>query len=309
MDKNLFPYDLISVVIPVYNSEKYVISALDSLKNQTYKNFEAIIVDGSTDSTTELITEYIKTDSRFFLHKIQNNGPGFARNYGITKSSGVYVAFMDHDDVVHRDWLSALHRVIVENDVDIALCSGFYNIYSDNSVETFQTEVSCGLYVLNENLKKRLCHGWIAPWFKLMSLEFIKKHAIKFSLDNAFDDVLFHFMAIHYAEKIAFSDKILYYHRVHEKSVTNTASENGDMYFYHFKTVYDMLSSGCDADIIKLFLHFMKMYAAKVTSKEKYISLHEKIRSLVAHGEMNKAKDIAKLAVDHINFTTNMKLP
>lgn len=298
MDTNVFSSDVLSVVVPVYNSEKYIITALDSIKNQSYRNIDVIIVDGSTDKTTDIINEFIKYDARFKLYRVNNMGPGFARNYGLGKATGAYVTFMDHDDRVLSDWLQELHRVITENDVDIALCSGFYNSYHDGTVETFQTEVSGGMYVLSDKLKKRLYHGWIAPWFKLMSLDFIKKHGLKFSLNNDFDDVLFHFMAIYFADRIAFCDKILYYHRIHEKSVTSNASENGDMYFYHFKTAYDMLTCGCDIQLIKMFMHFMKTYAANVTSKEKYLSLCAKISSLLARQDIDRAREIARLAVD-----------
>lgn len=87
---------------------------------------------------------------------------------------------MDHDDIVHRDWLFELYSLIISTRVDIAFCSGFYNIYKDDRVETFQTEVSRGVYLLNKKLKMRLSHGWIAPWLKMTSLKFIKNHKFSF---------------------------------------------------------------------------------------------------------------------------------
>lgn len=305
MNEKLFQGELISVVVPVCNSEKYIICALDSLRNQSYKNFEVIIIDGSTDDTVKIIDAHIKNDSRFNHYLVRNQGPGFARNYGVSRASGAYVTFMDHDDFVDEDWLLELYRVISEYDVDIALNSGFYNVYCDDAVESFQTEVSSGVYLLSANLKARMSHGWIAPWFKLISLDFINKHKIRFSLNNKFDDVLFHFMAIHFARSVAFSEKPMYYHRMHKKCVTISALENRDMFFYHFKTLYDMLEQGCDKNIVKLFLQFIKNYTTKVDSKEKYSALYTKVASLIADGNINRAMEVAMLGMEHAKTKCN----
>lgn len=147
---------------------------------------------------------------------------------------------MDHDDFVHEDWLLGLYSVITKNNVDIALNSGFYNVYSDVDVEEFQTGVHDGIYLVNSDLRVRLSNGWIAPWFKMMSLEFVRSHNILFSLDNKFDDVLFYFMAIQAANSIAFCKKSMYFHRVHEGCVTSNALENGDMYFFTILRRYTM---------------------------------------------------------------------
>lgn len=301
MDNCLFSRDLISVVVPVYNSEEYIIQALESLKKQSYENFEVLIVDGSTDNTPNIIDTNIQDDDRFHVYRVINNGPGFARNYGISRASGSYITFMDHDDIVHRDWLFELYSLIISTRVDIVFCSGFYNIYKDDSVETFQTEVSRGVYLLNKKLKMRLSHGWIAPWLKMTSLKFIKNHNIQFSLDNAFDDVLFHFMSIHFASTVAFCDKPLYYHRIHNGSVTSIALVSGNMFFYHFKTLYDMLNDGCDAQLINMFMRFIKYYRGKVASREKYQAIYTNISLLLADGNTERAKDIAMLGIEHIN--------
>ena len=291
--------ELISIVVPVYNSEMYIIRVLDSLRKQSYENFEVIIVDGSTDNTGEIIDGYINGDSRFVYYSVANQGPGFARNYGICRASGVFITFMDHDDFVHEDWLLELYNVISEYKVDIALNSGFYNVYSDDSVEKFQTEVCSGVYLLNHDIRVRMSHGWIAPWFKLISLDFIKEHSITFSLCNKFDDVLFHFRAIHYAASVAFSDKLMYYHRMHRRCVTSSALENRDMYFYHFKTLYDILDKNESMQLAKTFLPFMKNYTTRVASKEKYFALYNKIVISIADENIDRAKTIAALGVEH----------
>ena len=166
-------------------------------------------------------------------------------------------------------------------------------------VEEFQTEVHDGIYLVNSDLRVRLSNGWVAPWFKMMSLEFVRSHNILFSLDNKFDDVLFHFMAIQAANSIAFCKKSMYYHRVHEGCVTSNALENGDMYFYHFKTVYDALLCGANPSFIKLLLNFVKRYSSNVKSKEKFCAIYAKIVSLFAAGKIDRAIEVAMVGVAH----------
>ena len=107
--------DLITVIIPAYNSGEYIKFALTSLEMQSYANFEALIIDGSTDDTTNLIDEFVHYDHRFKSYKIQNLGPGFARNFGIDKAKGKYVTFMDHDDIAAENWLGELHAITTKD--------------------------------------------------------------------------------------------------------------------------------------------------------------------------------------------------
>lgn len=93
--------ELVSIIIPCFNAERYIINTLESVKNQTYTNYEVIIVnDSSTDNSKEIIEEYIKNDSRFHLLNLESNyGVSFARNTGIENSKGKYIAFLDSDDI------------------------------------------------------------------------------------------------------------------------------------------------------------------------------------------------------------------
>ena len=123
--------ELISVIIPVYNVEKYIRFCLDSVINQTYKNLEIIIVDdGTKDSSGEIAEEYARKDSRIKVVHKENGGLSDARNVGLDIATGKYIAFLDSDDVISLDFYEYLYGLIKKNDYDIAECE-FLRISSD----------------------------------------------------------------------------------------------------------------------------------------------------------------------------------
>lgn len=115
--------ELISVIIPVYNVEKYLARCIDSVINQTYKNIEIILVnDGSTDKSGKLCDEYIKKDSRVVVIHKENGGAAAARNKGLDIAKGGWISFVDSDDFVAVDFLDVLYSDAVENKVLISCC-------------------------------------------------------------------------------------------------------------------------------------------------------------------------------------------
>ena len=268
--------DLITVIIPAYNSGEYIKFALTSLEMQSHENFEALIIDGSTDNTSNLIADFVHSDHRFKTYKIQNLGPGFARNLGIDKAKGKYVTFMDHDDIAAENWLSTLYAIAQKEEAEITFCSGFD--FSGDTVSLLKLPIiTNSVYTLNDTIRNQISCIFIAPWLKLMPLDFIKKNNLKFSLDNKFDDVLFHFCAIHAAQKIVFTEERLYYHRAHVGSISNESSVNKDLFFYHFKTLYDLILNKYDQKIIKRFMYFLKLYSEHVASDHVYLKTYNQI--------------------------------
>lgn len=103
---------LISIIMPVYNSEKYILESIESICNQSYKNWELVIInDGCTDGSTEIINAYAKKDSRIRVFYKQNEGVSMARNFALEQVRGKYVTFIDSDDVYHRDRLKRMLQV------------------------------------------------------------------------------------------------------------------------------------------------------------------------------------------------------
>lgn len=118
--------ELVSIIIPVYNSEKYLEAALQSAQEQSYKNIEVLLIDdGSTDSSPSICDAFAAKDSRFRVVHQQNSGPSAARNRGIDEAKGEYLTFFDNDDLLHKDFIKILYELCVQNNCDIALTKSF----------------------------------------------------------------------------------------------------------------------------------------------------------------------------------------
>ena len=114
----------ISIIMPIFNSEKYIEECLSSLLKQTFKNFEIICInDGSIDNTLKILKEFEKTDERIHVFTQENTGPGIARNNGINKTKGEYLIFLDSDDIFEDTMLEELYSKIKGNDNDIVICN------------------------------------------------------------------------------------------------------------------------------------------------------------------------------------------
>ena len=132
----------ISVIVPVYNVEKYLRKCIESILNQTFREFELILVDdGSTDSSGKICDEYALKDSRIKVIHKENGGASSARNAGLDVAKGEYIGFVDSDDWIEMDMYGELYRLIKENNTDISVC-GINNIKD--------------IKYKNENLKEKI---------------------------------------------------------------------------------------------------------------------------------------------------------
>lgn len=125
--------DLITVIIPVYNAEKYIAECLESLINQTYKNLEIIAIDdGSKDNSGAICDQYKEKDSRIKVIHKENEGVSLARNAGLEIAKGEYIAFVDGDDYLEKEYLEKLLKALQEKQVDLVLC-GFNRVYDSHT--------------------------------------------------------------------------------------------------------------------------------------------------------------------------------
>ena len=114
--------ELISIIVPIYNVEKYLRQCLDSILNQTYQNFECLLInDGSPDNSADICREYVEKDSRFRYFEKENGGVSSARNLGIEHSKGQYITFIDSDDWVDSDYLEVLYKSLTDEKADVAV--------------------------------------------------------------------------------------------------------------------------------------------------------------------------------------------
>ena len=115
---------LISIIVPVYNVEKYLSKCIDSIINQTYKNIEIILIDdGSTDSSGAICDKYALVDSRIHVLHIENSGVSNARNVGLNHATGDYIGFVDSDDYIEPNMYELLLEELIADDVDVVQCN------------------------------------------------------------------------------------------------------------------------------------------------------------------------------------------
>lgn len=137
---------LISVIIPVYNVEKYLHRCLDSVIEQTYKNLEVILIDdGSTDHSGEICDDYAAKDVRIHVIHQENQGVSAARNKGLDTAKGEYIAFVDSDDYILPEMYAKMLECIIENNVDFCVCQWQYE-YADGRQVVQKDKIDPAIY-------------------------------------------------------------------------------------------------------------------------------------------------------------------
>lgn len=207
----------VSIIIPVYNSEKYLQNCLESIKNQTEKDFEVIIInDGSTDNSKLIIADYLK-DKRFKLIDQKNQGIGYSRNKGIEESKGQYVVFIDSDDSIEKNFLEEMLKKIEKDNLDIVVCD--YIEENEETKEYNETLIPPFENTTIKENKELLLSINKAPWNKIYKKELIKD--IRFPEDLKYEDTQFICEALKNA-KIGKINQCLNHYVIHSKSETTT---------------------------------------------------------------------------------------
>ena len=208
----------ISVIIPVYNCEKYLSACLESVLNQTYQNFEIVLVDdGSKDASGVICDQYAEKDDRICVVHQKNHGVSHARNTGMKQATGDAVSFIDSDDTLEPDMYELLSNVMLEHGADIAHC-GFCRVESNMRKPIYGTGTLCVQnkgQALASFLAGDLFNG--ALWNKLFRIEILKGVCFREEL-RINEDVLFCFEAFQNAEKSVFTDQAKYNYYVRENS-------------------------------------------------------------------------------------------
>ena len=195
----------VSIIVPVYNMEKYLRECLDSLVNQTLKDIEIICInDGSKDNSLEILNEYSQKDSRIKVINKENEGQGVARNLGISKAQGEFIGFVDPDDWVELDMYEKMYNQAKTLDSEIVICDHTrYSEFDQKSWKprTFDKAISPVKSVrLNvesgKNIDKELINSTllVSPCYsvnKIYNREFLLKNNIKFSQMRCFEDVMY----------------------------------------------------------------------------------------------------------------------
>lgn len=208
----------LSIIVPVYNAEKYLRECLESLAAQTIRDYEVILVnDGSTDSSREIINEYIGKYSVFKTIDIENGGQGRARNFGLLAAQGEYIGFVDSDDSVSSAMFEKLYAFAEQEEADIAVC------------DYYRCEISGKRIYEKSKLQDHPLSAAGAVWNKIFRHELIQD--IRFPEGLWYEDFQFSAQAMISSGKTVFLHEPLYFYRSgHTSTMRNTNSvKNLDM--------------------------------------------------------------------------------
>lgn len=217
----------ISIIIPVYNGEKYIKKCLDSIKSQTFQDYEVLIInDGSKDNTKKIIETYLE-DDRFKLYNRTNHGIGSSRNFGIEKSKGNYICFIDSDDYVDLNYLEKLYTKINSDKLDMVVCN-YIELNEELNIEKKVKINEFANTTINKN-PELLLEINKSPWNKIYKKNIIKN--IKFPENLKYEDTEFLLKVMKNA-KIGYINEYLNYYIIHSNSETTTMD----------KRVFDILT-------------------------------------------------------------------
>ena len=233
---------LVSVIVPVYNSEKYIYKTLKSIIEQSYRNIEIIVInDGSIDNTKEIVEDISKSDSRIIFIDKENEGVSKTRNKGIDICSGEYIFFFDSDDTVEVDCVEKVMKCIDSNNYDTVLY-GYASVRNDKILEHKlsydKQEYLSNASIIQEVIPKSFgisyneLENWLngkrsiregkeltGPWRMCYSSQIVKKNKVRYSEHlKVGEDTIFTNEYLSFAERVGIVNECLYYLNNHEES-------------------------------------------------------------------------------------------
>ena len=192
--------DLVSIIVPIYNTEKYLKDCIKSVQVQTYSNWELILIDdGSKDNSLQICEEFAHEDNRIKVFHQENAGVSRARNLGLDKSTGIWISFLDSDDLLDKEHISTCIRFAKENNLDIVKFELGGNYFNSKSNSNKQTVLAVSEFIDNPNCK--LC----IPSF--LNKKIIEDTRFNESIKYA-EDQLFNYILLSKVEQIGYIFKI-----------------------------------------------------------------------------------------------------
>ena len=305
----------ISILMPVYNAEKYLNETIDTIKNQSFSNWELIIVDdGSIDNSKEICTKLMNDDKRIKYIFQENLGVSHTRNVALENAQGKYIVFVDSDDLIHEDYLKILINSIEKNNSDISVCNFIERkISNTGKVDDINREFSPKEVMEMSEMKDYIMDfgnsGLLNPlWNKIYKNQIIKENNITFDEKvETGEDFIFNLQYFRKVKKISFiKDSLYYYIRRNNNSITYKYIENmyekgweihwllesflKDMGFYNEENAYVLYGN----HLTGVFSAFLNLYHdhCKLTSKEKKAYIKKIIsKSYVKECAANRKKD------------------
>lgn len=285
----------VSVIIPVYNVEKYLNECVDSVLSQTYQNFEIILVDdGSTDKSGDICDKYASDDDRIKVVHKENGGLSDARNCGLKEAQGEYIYFLDSDDFICETALEEAYTKIEKEKCDFVFFDAlsFTDENSDysikqNYVRKYTYDTDKGIAVLGKQLKNKEYHS--SACMMLIDTGFLRKSGITFLKGILYEDMLFTYSLYAMAEKVCQLSRTVYHRRYRSGSIMTSRPKTKN--FLSVKTVLESVtdfnitqkienditakaySSKCAYNVFNMFRRMEKEDRAKVKSEYSTVKL------------------------------------
>ena len=292
----------ISIIVPVYNVEKYLSKCIDSILNQTFNNFELILVDdGSTDSSIQICDEYRMKDKRIKVIHKQNGGLSSARNAGLDIALGKYIGFVDSDDFIHKNMYQLLYSNLTKYNGDISICR-FGRIFDGE--KSTNIEDSCNVKVTEmtgynalENLYNDKFLDFIVAWNKLYKREIFKD--IRYPVGKIHEDEFIIHRILYESKKVIYIDKILYYYYQRDNSIMGKK--------FNLKSIDRVYAYKDRVDFFRKKLFLQLQYKAECTFTGELFEVYFKAKHILKL-ERNELKKIKKIFIEDLkNLIKNPK--
>ena len=295
---------LISVIVPVFNAEKYLSRCIESVLQQTYKNIEIILVDdGSSDKSGAICDDYANKFENISSYHQKNQGQGAARNYGLDKCRGDYIGFVDSDDYVAFDMYEYLYGLIIKNRTDCA--SILFKFTTADNEKLINDNEIVTVYENEDVLEKHLleattntgAHSVCRCLFKAESLS-----DVRFSTEMINEDIPFKFAALSHVKRMANSNLVKYYYYQKGESTTRGAFKERDLDL--FKATKMLV------DMARPYNEKIKMLA-KGKHERGYFSILARIAFYGCNASKARKKEIVKMcqAALRRNLIFLLKMP
>ena len=290
----------VSIIVPVYQVEKYIRQCVDSILAQTFTDFELILVDdGSKDKSGQICDEYARMDTRVKVIHKGNGGAADTRNRGMDQAVGNYVMFVDSDDYIAPTMIECLYQNILNENADIAACNYLYFFENDRKkvfATNVKSEVLTGTEIFYYRKNERNYGFWTVVWNKLMKRETVGK--VKFRSGKYYEDEFWANEIYQMDIKIVTIPECLYYYRQHENSTMRQKkiARSLDLIEAYQERIYIYLREQKYAD---------QAYKVLVYSLE---HLEESKRLITNEDERKKYIQAEKLTKDIVNQLKKRKL-
>lgn len=306
---------MLSIILPVFNAANYLEQCLNSIRLQTYKDFEVILInDGSKDNSADICEIFATKDNRFIYVNQENYGVAMARNKGLELAKGTFIGFVDADDTLEKDMLENLIKHTLNKKCDVIIAH--YKICNTDRIHIPKTTIPCKKILNKEEIKQNILQTYYtgndplvpALWNKIYNRNFIEKHNLMFHKQKAVraSDYWFNFKVFQFAENVYVTQDANYkYNNMISGSIINTFRENQFKGF--LETQNKLLKANetfkfkiINGKFYKPFFNNTNEFILTAIEAKGYLKSYSFIKSILLNQEFKKSFQYAKVDKIHI---------